>query len=249
MGNLERIREWRKAEGRKMSTLTLKQKVFYIRDYYGIWILISLSLLIFLIWFLIHSHTAVSGYWLYAAFPNAVNPVGDGSELWKDYAEASAFDLTEKNLIFNDSLYFDPTRAGGTNNSYYQMFVALIESGDLDIVCMRREELEALGKSGRLLDLQSDAAMGLSEKYRDRLVYSIPYDEDYSTEPVAVGIDVSDSLLMTEYRIYERSCVLALSAYTSRVPEAAAFLDWILDSKIGPVEQEILERETEDFER
>jgi hypothetical protein len=131
------------------------------------------------------------------------------------------------------------------NNSYYQAFVAMIETGQADAVTMRREEIEALGKSGRLIDLSSEPCRELYEKYRDRLVYSIPYDTEYSTDPVPIGIDVSDSILMTKYHIYENSCVFSIGSYTRNLEACTEFLDWILEGKSGSVAQKILEAETE----
>ena len=144
-----------------------------------------------------------------------------------------------------DRLYFDPTTASGMNNSYYQSFVAMIETGQIDAVTMRREEIEALGKSGRLIDLSSGPLREIYDRYRARLVYSIPYDEAYSTDPVPIGIDVSDSILMSEYHIYERSCVFSIGSYSQNIDACARFLDWILEGKTGPVAEEILTAETE----
>ena len=82
------------------------------------------------------------------------------------------------------------------------------------------------------------------EKYHDRLVYSIPYDTEYSTQPVPIGIDVSDSILMTRYLIYENSCVYAIGSYTRNLDAAVKFLDWILEGRTGPVDSSTLEAET-----
>ena len=58
-------------------------------------------------------------------------------------------------------------------------------------------------------------------------MYAVPYDEEYSTEPVAVGIDISDSRLMTEYELYDDTCVLGVGAYTQHPEDVAAFLEFI----------------------
>ena len=82
-------------------------------------------------------------------------------------------------------------------------------------------------------------------QYEDRLVYCIPYDEEYSADPVPVGIDVSDSILMTEYRIYEHSCVFSIGSNSRNIETCGQFLDWILEGKTGAVDRKILEAETE----
>ena len=60
-------------------------------------------------------------------------------------------------------------------------------------------------------------------------MYCIPYDEEYSTEPVPVGIDLSDSSLVTKYHIYEDDCVLGISAYTQRLDAVEQFLAFVLE--------------------
>ena len=79
-----------------------------------------------------------------------------------------------------------------------------------------------------LLDLGSEECSAIREKYSDRLVYCTPYDEEYSEEQVPVGIDLSDSLLISKYHLYPSDCVLGISAYTGRLESAEMFLDFVL---------------------
>ena len=128
----------------------------------------------------------------------------------------------------NASLWFDPSGRGGTSNSYYQAFVAMVESGDLDVLVMGTDGLKKIGSSGRLLDLTDDRVNDLLKKYEDRIVFCDPYDEDYSTSQVPVGITISDSLLVTKYNLYEGDCVLGIGAYTKRPESVKSFLEFIL---------------------
>ena len=133
----------------------------------------------------------------------------------------------------NSASWFDPTVQGGTNNSYYQAFVALSESGDLDVLVMGKDGLAGIGRSGRLLDLNDEKCAGIRSKYGERIVTCEPYDEEYSTEPVPVGIDVSDSLLVTKYHLYDGDCVLGINAYTERLESVEMFLEFIFDDTWG----------------
>jgi hypothetical protein len=101
-----------------------------------------------------------------------------------------------------------------------------------DIVTMERRQLAALGATGRLLDLNSPECAALRERYADRLVYPEANDEEYSVEPVPVGIDVSDSLLMTKYHLYGAGdCVLGIGANTGRLDQVETFLNFIFQEK------------------
>ncbi len=226
--NRKAISDWLKGEKKKIRDLPKGARLQYIWDYYRYPILIVSFLVIFGSWFIWRSATAIRENWISIVFPNAMTEVGNGSELWKEYVEYAGYDLSQKNVLFEDKLYFDPTTESGMNNAYYETFVAMVETGQMDGVTMRREEIEALGKSGRLIDLSSEPCSSIYEKYKDRLVYSIPYDTEYSKDPVPVGIDVSDSILMTRYHIYENSCVFSIGSYSRNIPECERFLDWIL---------------------
>ena len=46
--------------------------------------------------------------------------------------------------------------------------------------------------------------------------------------PVAVGIDVSDSILITKYHVYQDSCALGIGAASKNLQEVEDFLDFIL---------------------
>ena len=224
-----RFRSLYQSEKEKIKGYPLNKKLEYIWGYYWLWIVAIVSVVFLAVYLIWHYTTAISENWIYVAFPNAMTEVGNESPFWKEYVEAQGYDLSEKNVMFNSSLYFDPTTAAGTANNYFQAFVAMVEAGTLDAVTLTRPEMEALGASGRLLDLSSEKTESLYRKYQDRLVYSIPYDEEYGTDPVPVGIDVSDSILMTRYHVYEESCVLGVGAYSSHIDAVETFLSWILE--------------------
>ena len=208
--------------------MTWRGKCRYILDYYRLWIL-GIACAVFLVGYTVYrAGFTVKDYWFYAMFANTMEDGGTGSQLWKDYVEWSGFDTRQKKVEMNAASYFDPSVSGGTNNNYYQAFVALVESGDLDVVVLGKEGLRGIGSSGRLLDLRDPRCSDLLERYADRIVSCIPYDEEYSKQEVPVGIDLSDSLLVTKYHLYPDDCVLGISAYTKRLETAEQFLDFIL---------------------
>lgn len=226
---MEKLRRLFVSEKEKLQGRSFKEKAQYIWEYYHLWIIGIGAALFFVVWLIWHYTTAIGENWIYVAFPNAMTEMGNRSPFWEAYVEASGYDIREKNVEFNSSLYFDPTVLSGTANNYYQAFVAMTEAGTLDAVTLTCEQLEALGQSGRLLDLTDEKTEEIYRKYKDRLIYSVPYDEEYSTDPVPVGIDISDSILMTQYHIYEDSCALGIGAYSSHIDAVEEFLSWILE--------------------
>ena len=105
----------------------------------------------------------------------------------------------------------------------------MTDAGTLDAVTMEPEALTSLGESGRLLDLNRDECASIRAKYQDRFLYALPYDTEYSTEPVPVGIDISDSILMTKYHLYPEGCALGIGAQSNNLQAVERFLDYIYE--------------------
>lgn len=225
---LERLRTWAKTEKEKIAGIpSARKKVIYIWEYYKLWIIG----IVFVLWFgtfAYHQYTTVlHDYWCYMIFANTYADLGDHSKLWEDYTEYAGFDLNEKAVVFNASSYFDYLK-GVTGNSYFEAFVAFADSGTLDGITMGTESLAALGETGRLMDLESEACASIAAKYSDRFVYCDAVREDGETVHAAVGIDISDSRLVTEYEGYAEPCALGIAALSDNVESVELFLDFIL---------------------
>ena len=227
----ERLKQLFADEKEKLKGFTLRQKVQYIFGYYWLWIL-GIGCAVYLTAVIVTGlFFTVKDYWFYGMFANTMADAGNGSQIWKDFVSYAGYDVKEKKVEINAASWFDPSVKGGTNNSYYQAFVAFVESGDLDVLVMGREGLEAVGSSGRLLDLNDERCSAILEKYADRIIFCDPVDEEYSKDPVPVGIDISDSLMVTKYHVYEGDCALGISAYSGRVESAETFLEFISESE------------------
>ena len=220
---------WYLTEKDKIKDMTARQKADYIARYYWLWILGIASAVVIIGYVIYRANFALKDYWFYGMCANTMEDGGNGSDLWKDFVAYAGYDTSVKKVEMNARSYFDPSKSGGTNNSYFEAFVALVESGDLDVLVMGEEGLKGIGASGRLKDLSDETCRDLVKQYEDRFVYCIPYDEEYSDDPVPVGIDISDSLLVTRYHLYEKDCVLGIGAYTTRMDSALTFLRFVLE--------------------
>jgi hypothetical protein len=68
-----------------------------------------------------------------------------------------------------------------------------------------------------------------SGKIRRPVDLLYPYDEEYGEDQVPVGIDISDSILMTKYNLYPDSCALGIGAYSEHLDAVEQFLDYIFE--------------------
>lgn len=216
-----------KAEKEKISGIPgIKKKVEYIWEYYKLWI-IGVVLFIWFTTFAIRQYTTnLRDYWCFMVFANTYADAGNGSQLWKDYIDCAGFDLTEKAVEFNANSYFDYNK-GVIGNSYFEAFVAYADSGTLDAIVMGRDSLTALGQTGRLLDLNSEACASIKAKYGDRFLYAVPLNDENSAEEVPVCIDISDSLLVSRYGVYSEPCAIGIGALSENVNSVELFLDLI----------------------
>ncbi len=222
------LRNYIKKEYRKVRLMgSTRERVLYIWNYYKIEIIVFFGLIFLIVYFSVNISQGRKDQLFFALFANTNVSLNDSSELHEDFAEYVGMDPKTEKIDFNSNSYFNPETTG--YNEYYSAFVAYVDSGELDVVVMEVEDIESLGTQGRLLDLSNTELAGdIAEKYADRLLYATPIDEEYSTEPIPIGLDISDSILMTEYGIYPDDCAIGISAETSRLDMVETFLDYIL---------------------
>ena len=91
--------------------MTRKQKLRYIWEYYWLPIVGITAGVLFLIYFLYHLLFATKEYWFYVTFVNIRPQTGVESELMDEFVSERGYDLSKKNVFFNDACYFDATSA------------------------------------------------------------------------------------------------------------------------------------------
>ena len=216
-------------EKEKIKTLPKKEALQYIWMYFKIPIVIIVFVLAFGTFLTIRIVTNIPENWLMVTYANTTANVGTSSPLWKEFTEHTGYDLSKKKVEFNAESYFDYTKNQARGNPYFNAFTTLADAGELDAITMEKDSLAALGQSRRLMDLNDERCASIKKKYGDRFVY---YEPKEPTEeipgPVAVGIDVSDSILITKYHVYKDSCAIGIGASSKNLQEVEDFLDFIL---------------------
>jgi hypothetical protein len=227
---MHRLKEKINEEKSKMSTMTGKEKVSYIWDYYKLFIIIFVGACAFLVYMIRLTSRERIDYSLYVTMVGTTAEVGNDSAFQKEFYKYTGFDKKEYPVYFDNECYFDYSKNSAVGNSYYESLVTYIEAGVNDVVIMNCENLTSFGESGRLLDLETEECDSIREKYGEYFIYCDPYDEEYSNgEQVAVGIDLSGTKLMEEYEIYKESCALGIGEYTEHIDEIELFLDYLFE--------------------
>lgn len=220
--------KWLEQEKKKLTGLSRKAKLEYVWQYYKLWLIGGAALILFGIYFGFHLVNANRDTHLYVGFVNTYADVGNDSNFWKNYVEYSQTDIDEENVIFDKEMYFDMTQGDVRGNHYYEKLVVLIDSKTLDAVVTETENLRSLGANGRLLDLNNERADRFMEKYEDRIITAAVDQEDGTTREVPIGIDISDSILMTEEDAYVGGCAIGISSHAEHLDAVLEFLDYIL---------------------
>ena len=224
-----KFREWLEEERAKLSEMTLRQGLRYIWQYYSLYILGFTGAVWLIVYLIVHLTAGAPQYHLYAVFANSTAIAGNGSKIWKDFVERSGYDLSGEKVEFSTNMYFDYSRNRARGNEYYNRFIALTDSGTLDLITMMPDQLAPLGESGRLLDWNLERCAALRSEYADRLIWYEPPESAEETEPIPIGIDISDSLLVTRYQVYPETAALGIGAESTRLDAAADFLNFIFE--------------------
>lgn len=227
---MDRFRQTLREDREKLRGKRPSQVALYVWDYYRIPIAILLAVLA-LAGYILYVQVAVPGEnWFYACFANTYANYGKGSGFYQGFADYAGYDLNQKNLVINCSIYCKPSRLT-SRNQYYESLVSLMDAGALDVVIMEREDIEALGSSGRLLDLSSEKGEGLAERWHDRLMVVTPRDTERNGEdPLPVGIDLQGSRVVGESAAYASDAWLGVNAAAPHVDQAEVFLEYLFET-------------------
>ena len=217
-------KQWFGRERRKVSDMSLRELGWYVWTYYRLWIAGIVAVLGVAIYLVVRLLTVPGDTYFFACFPNTYANLGKGSAFYEDFAEFADYDLKEKGLEFNASIYCKPSN--GSGSSYYRTLVSFLDSGALDVLVMEREDIESIGEVGRLLDLEDERLGNFTERWADRLIYVEPIVE-YAKDRVPVGIDLAGSILVDQYNAYPDGAVLGVSAQAGHLDQVEVFLDYI----------------------
>ncbi len=193
--------------------------------YYKLWIIAIVAVVGFAVTMTWHAVTTPSETWFFACFANVTDDLGEDSDLYNGFADYAGYDLTQGQLLFEDEIYCNPASASTTGSAYYEMLIAYLDGGTLDVLVMNTDDLLAVGESGRLMSLSDERGSDLLETYSDRiLTVEADLEGDGTLTEVPVGIDLSGSLL-SEY--YGGDCALGVSANAPHMDQIALFLRYL----------------------
>jgi len=216
--------EWYRDEREKLRGYGPRDRLKYIWQYYRLWIIGIGFVLCFAAYAMWNYFTVPGDIHFYAIFSNTYARLGQGSDFYNGFVEAAGYDLSTGVVEIDCANYCKPS-GHATGNTYYEKLISMLDGKVDDIWVAEAEDVIAIGETGRLMDLNTNDA--LKEKYSARFVYCTPLDENYSDQPVPIGIDLSGTALVGEYSAYPGGAVLGVNAYTQRPDQVVVFLDYL----------------------
>jgi hypothetical protein len=219
--------QWYRDEREKLRGYGLRARLKYIWQYYRLWI-IGIAFAVGFIGYAIWNYVTVPGnIHFYGIFSNTYAQLGKGSDFYNGFVEAAGYDLKTGVVEIDCANYCKPSSSRVIGNNYYEKLISMMDGGVDDVWIAPAEDVIAIGEAGRLLDLNSDAAAPIRERYADRFVYCTPLDESYSREPVPIGIDLAGTVLVGEYKAWPEGAVLGVNAATKRLDQVPVFLNYL----------------------
>ena len=224
---MEQFRNMIREDREKLREKSVSDVIWYIYTYYRVQIFLLVTVLAVGGYLLFLQLTVPKETWFYACLANTFQ---DPAPIAREYAAYAGYDLSQKRLVINAQIYCNPSGYVG-GNKYYESLVTLMDSGAMDVIVMDKEDVAALGRSGRLLDLSSSKGEGLAERWESRLLRVVPDNDEYGTEPLPVGIDLTGSRLVGDYRAYAGNVFLGVNAEATHIDQVEVFLQYLFQGE------------------
>ncbi|MBQ9251550.1 MAG: hypothetical protein IJ188_02800 [Clostridia bacterium] len=221
--------QWAREEREKLRGYSPRDKMKYIWQYYRLWLIGIAAVVSFVSYALWTYFTVPKDIHFYGIFSNTYAQLGKGSDFYEGFVARAGYDLTQGVVELDCASYCKPSSPANVGNTYYDKLISMLDGGVDDVWVAEAEDLIVVGAGGRLMDLSTAQAAALREKYQDRFIYCTPLREDYSTEPVPIGIDLAGTALTGEYCAYPEGAALGINAYTSRLDQVEIFLDYLFE--------------------
>ncbi len=207
----------------KLKGASLKDKVFYFKDYYLLPTLGILAICAFVFSLGYSILTAPRDTALGVFF---YNDTGDSSDtrLIDGFVESMGIDTSKQNAYIDSSMTYDPHITGLDAYVGLEKAMASITASDLDVIVGDTDTVDYFAKCDCLGDVTAILPADLQEAFQDRLYYA----ETGSGESAAVGIYVSDAPKLNEFSYYvDREPVFSFVVNSDKAENAVEFLRYL----------------------
>lgn len=208
---------------------TFRQKAEYFWDYHKWKVIIPIVVLIFAISFISSYLEETAERALAVAIVDARDSEAVEKLIKEDYADARGIDTQKTPIRIESGMVYpkvmDERAAADTVTvASIQKYSAMLINGTIDINISPTWVVEEYGKA--------DAYRNLKELLPEKVYHSIEdklfWCKDATGTEIPAGIYVDDKAVLGEF--YDDGVpILTVSAYSGRVEEAVAFIEWFIE--------------------
>jgi hypothetical protein len=213
-----------KEQNAKMKNAPLKEKWDYFKEYYLKITIAAIVIIVFVIYIAYTMITAPKDT-AFAAF--FFNDTGDSSstELADGFAEYMNIDTKKSDVYIDATMNYSPDGADYDSYIGLEKVMAVISTKELDVIVGDSDTADYFAKAECLSDLTTVLPDDLLEKFKDSLYYATIGE---STEPVPVGIYITDAPKINEYYYYvDIEPVFSIVVNSNSIDNAIEFLRYI----------------------
>lgn len=221
-----RIKSEAKLEREKLKNMTLKDKLWYLSEYYKFHFIGFLAIL-GVFWVIGTSiYRGTFDNVLYCMVINNRSQQELNTDiLTKDFHEYMGF--TDKQVISTESTYI----SYGNNTDEYTYasmakISALVAANDLDIMISDQENFDHYVAMDGFANLEQTLSADVLELVQDRLIYAA----DSTGATYAYGVDLSGTKFAQDSQLTLSPCILAMVSNSSHKDNSAALIRYIFET-------------------
>lgn len=208
----------------KLKDAPLKEKLAYFKEYYlktTLIVIVGLTFAGYLLYTIITAPDDTA----FAAF--FFNDTGDSSntELIDGFTAHINLDTKKHNAYIDSTLYYS------ANDSDYEAYIglektmAVISTKELDVIVGDADTINYFARCECLYDISTILPDDILEKFQDKIFYASVGE---NTEPIPVGIYVTDSPKLNKYYYYvDREPIYSFIINSDSIENAIEFLRYI----------------------
>jgi len=211
----------------ELKNMTNKKKAEYIWDYYKLYIIAFLVILLTVTWFVHNQVTEIDYVFNLTMVGNTINEnkrSDFGNQLTKIVVKN---ENKRKQAIVNIIPFNGSNNISSTlSNQYMQKFIVSISFGEVDVVILNKDIFEYLAKQDMFSRLDNMPGLNLSSIKNEKIKTSGSNNTKF-----VYAIDTENIKILKDMGFDTHNKVIGIISKSKHKDKAASALEWILNSK------------------
>ena len=218
------MRDEIREQNAKLKDAPLKEKLSYFKDYYLVTTFVVIAVLVFIGSIACSMISAPDDTGFAAFFYNSSGSFANTAML-DEFVSYSGIDTKEHDAYIDATMNYNPDAADYATYSGIQKSMAVISTGELDVIVGDQTAFDYFSKSAYFSDVTTILPDDLMELFQDKLYY---YTNEETGETLPLGIYITDSPKLAEYYYYvDKEPILGFLVNSNSIENAISFLRYL----------------------